>query len=97
MGHKAHPIGLRLGIHRKWKSNWFINFKNYGNLLHVNLNIDRFFRGFLYFYCIKTLLIKTQVIKLPSNQLFIFVFYYRFRKKKKKVFFDENLKNERII
>lgn len=23
MGHKVHPLGLRLGITKKWKSNWF--------------------------------------------------------------------------
>lgn len=23
MGQKTHPIGFRLGIHRKWQSNWF--------------------------------------------------------------------------
>jgi hypothetical protein len=23
MGQKAHPIGLRLGIHRKWASSWY--------------------------------------------------------------------------
>lgn len=84
MGHKAHPIGLRLGIHRKWKSNWFFESKNYANFIHLNLNIEKFFKGFLYFYGIKTLLLKCQLIKLASNQIFIFVFYYRFRKKLKK-------------
>jgi hypothetical protein len=89
MGHKAHPVGLRLGIHRKWKSNWFFISKNYPKFIHLNLNIEKFFRGFLYFYSIKTLLLKCQLIKLASNQLFIFVFYYRFRKKKK-LFINEN-------
>lgn len=23
MGQKAHPIGLRVGIHRKWESSWY--------------------------------------------------------------------------
>ena len=23
MGQKSHPIGLRLGIHRKWSTSWF--------------------------------------------------------------------------
>lgn len=82
MGHKAHPVGLRLGLHRKWKSNWFFESKNYAKFLHLNLNIEKFFKGFLYFYQAKTLLINCQLIKLASNQLFIFVTYYRIRKKK---------------
>lgn len=81
MGHKAHPIGLRLGIHRKWKSNWFFESKNYAKFIHLNLNIEKFFKGFLYFYGRKTLLLNCQIIKMPSNQIFIFVFFYRFRKK----------------
>lgn len=81
MGHKAHPIGLRLGIHRKWKSNWFFESKNYAKFIHLNLNIEKFFKGFLYFYGRKTLLLNCQIIKMPSNQIFIFIFFYRFRKK----------------
>ena len=86
MGHKAHPVGLRLGIHRKWKSCWFFDSKNYTKFIHLNLNIDKFFKGYLYFYGIRTLLLKSQIIKLASNHIFIFLFYYRFRKKKKRVF-----------
>lgn len=92
MGHKAHPIGLRLGIHRKWKSNWFFESKNYPIFIHLNLNIEKFFKGFLYFNSIKTLLIKCQLVKLPSNQIFIFIFYYRLRKKLKKNFYKFKIK-----
>lgn len=92
MGHKAHPIGLRLGIHRKWKSNWFFESKNYPKFVHLNLNIEKFFRGFLYFRGIRTLLLNCQLIKLPSNQLFIFIFHYRFRKKLKKNFYKWRLR-----
>lgn len=82
MGHKAHPIGLRLGIHRKWKSNWFFESKNYTKFLHLNLNIEKFFQGFFYFFKInKSLVLKTQLIKLANNELFIIIYYYRFRKK----------------
>lgn len=92
MGHKAHPIGLRLGIHRKWNSNWFFDSKNYAKFIHLNLNITKFFKGFLYFYGIKTLLLKTQLIKLASNQIFIFIFYYRYRRKLKKSNYKPKLK-----
>ena len=85
MGHKAHPIGLRLGVHRKWKSNWYFDSKNYPKFLHLNLDIEKYFKGFLYFYPIKTLLVNCQVIKLPSNHIFIFIFFYRLRKRFKKI------------
>ena len=85
MGHKVHPIGLRLGIHRKWKSNWYFDSKNYSKFLHLNFDIEKYFKGFLYFYPIKTLLINCQIIKLPSNQIFIFIFFYRLRRKFKKI------------
>ena len=84
MGCKVHPIGLRLGIHRKWKSNWYFDSKNYTKFLHLNFDIEKYFKGFLYYYSAKSLLINCQVIKLPSNQIFIFVFFYRLRKRFKK-------------
>jgi hypothetical protein len=85
MGHKAHPIGLRLGIHRKWKSNWYFDSKNYTKFLHLNFDIEKYFKGILYFYPIKTILINCQIVKLPSNQIFIFVFFYRLRRRFKKI------------
>jgi len=88
MGHKAHPIGLRLGVHRKWKSNWFFESKNYTKFLQLNMYIENFIKGFLFFYKMKkTLVLQTQIVKLPGNILFIFVFYYRFRKKWKRSFY----------
>ena len=92
MGHKTNPIGLRLGIYRKWNSNWFVNSKNYPKFLHLNLNIEKFFQGFLYFYSIKTLLLNCQLIKLSSNQIFIFIFYYRLQKKKRKFIYKWKIK-----
>jgi len=85
MGHKAHPIGLRLGVHRKWKSNWYFDSKNYPKFLHLNFDIEKYFKGFLYFYPIKTLLVNCQIVKLPSNHIFIFIFFYRLRKRFKKI------------
>ncbi len=90
MGHKAHPIGLRLGVHRKWKSNWFFESKNYTKFLQLNMYIENFIKGFLFFYKMKkTLVLQTQIVKLPGNILFIFVFYYRFRKKWKRSFYKK--------
>lgn len=33
MGHKVHPLGLRLGITKKWKANWFSERKSVEYLL----------------------------------------------------------------
>ncbi|MDI3281094.1 MAG: 30S ribosomal protein S3, partial [Bacillota bacterium] len=48
MGHKTHPVGLRLGIIKDWESRWFANKKNYAELLHEDLKLrsyikERFF------------------------------------------------------
>ena len=42
MGQKVNPIGLRLGINRTWDSRWFANDRDYGNLLHEDLQISKF-------------------------------------------------------
>jgi small subunit ribosomal protein S3 len=41
MGQKVNPIGLRLGINRTWDSRWYADKKEYGVLLHEDLNIRR--------------------------------------------------------
>jgi len=41
MGQKVHPYGLRLGINKTWKSNWFVNPKNYTQALHEDLQIKK--------------------------------------------------------
>ena len=94
MGQKVNPIGLRLGVHRKWNSNWSFDFNNYSKFIYINFDIEKFFKGFLHYYPKKTLLMKCQIVKLPSNKLYIFVFFYKFRlkkKRKKKSFRNKNL------
>lgn len=39
MGQKTHPIGLRLGIVKTWKSKWFASKENYREFLHEDLKI----------------------------------------------------------
>ena len=41
MGQKVHPIGMRLGINRTWKSKWFAK-KNYAELLKEDLTIRKY-------------------------------------------------------
>jgi len=41
LGQKTHPVGLRLGINRTWKSKWFAR-KNYPEFLREDLTIRRY-------------------------------------------------------
>lgn len=41
MGHKTHPIGLRLGFIKDWNSKWFVE-KNYPELLQEDRVIRRY-------------------------------------------------------
>jgi len=43
MGHKVHPIGLRLGIVKDWQAKWFSE-KEYTRLLHEDLKLRQFIR-----------------------------------------------------
>jgi small subunit ribosomal protein S3 len=42
MGHKIHPVGLRLGITRTWDSRWFEK-KHYVDWLHEDAAVRKFF------------------------------------------------------
>ena len=43
MGQKVNPVGMRIGINKKWNSRWFANDKEY----HVFLNEDIKIRNYL--------------------------------------------------
>ncbi|RME68069.1 MAG: 30S ribosomal protein S3 [Nitrospirae bacterium] len=47
MGHKTHPIGLRVGIIRNWDSRWYKE-KGYAEQLHEDLIIRRYIKDKLY-------------------------------------------------
>jgi small subunit ribosomal protein S3 len=44
MGQKVNPIGFRLAINRDWRSRWFANRVEFGNLLHEDLMIRDYIR-----------------------------------------------------
>jgi small subunit ribosomal protein S3 len=44
MGHKVHPIGIRLGIIKDWTSKWYASSKHYGDLLNTDLEVRRFLK-----------------------------------------------------
>ena len=39
MGQKVNPIGLRVTVNKNWRSRWFAEKKEYGDLLHEDLKI----------------------------------------------------------
>lgn len=82
MGQKVQPIGLRVGLYRKWKSNWFLDKANYTNFLHLNFEINKYFAGILRNYPIKTFFSHCIIAKYSLERIYIFVFFYRLRQKK---------------
>jgi small subunit ribosomal protein S3 len=44
MGHKVHPIGIRLGISKDWNSKWFANKRLYGQYLTADLKVRQMLR-----------------------------------------------------
>jgi small subunit ribosomal protein S3 len=47
LGQKTHPTGIRLGITKTWNSKWFAR-KNYKELLHEDLMIQKYIKENLY-------------------------------------------------
>ena len=45
MGQKVIPIGFRLVRNKKWRSTWFANKKDFGNLLIEDFRIREFLKG----------------------------------------------------
>ena len=44
MGHKVHPIGLRLGIIKDWTSKWYADTKHYADYLHTDMKVRDYLR-----------------------------------------------------
>ncbi len=44
MGHKVHPMGFRIGVHKGWQSNWYAD-KHYREQLNEDLLIRRTIRN----------------------------------------------------
>jgi small subunit ribosomal protein S3 len=45
MGQKVNPKVMRLGITRSWDSRWFSNKKQYADMLHQDLEIEKMIHG----------------------------------------------------
>ncbi len=44
MGHKVHPIGIRLGIVKDWNSTWYADSRNYADYLNTDLRVREFLK-----------------------------------------------------
>jgi small subunit ribosomal protein S3 len=44
MGHKIHPIGIRLGIVKDWTSKWYADSKHFPDLLNTDMQVRTFLR-----------------------------------------------------
>jgi small subunit ribosomal protein S3 len=44
MGHKVHPIGIRLGISKDWNSKWYANKREYAQYLAADLKVRQLLR-----------------------------------------------------
>lgn len=63
MGQKVNPIGLRLGITRTWDSRWYASKKDYADLLHEDLRIQKFVKKELYHAGVS----KTEIERAPGK------------------------------
>ncbi|MEF3255506.1 MAG: 30S ribosomal protein S3 [Deferribacterales bacterium] len=45
MGQKAHPIGLRIGINKNWKSIWYANKRDYRKNLSEDIKIRKYLKS----------------------------------------------------
>jgi small subunit ribosomal protein S3 len=45
MGQKVNPIGLRLGVNRTWDSRWYANSREFGKLLHEDMEIRNYLKS----------------------------------------------------
>ena len=48
MGHKVNPHGLRVGVIKKWDSNWFARKGQMGDLIVEDYNIRKYLKNKLF-------------------------------------------------
>jgi len=80
MGQQLNPVGIRVGLHRKWKYDWFLDQKYYTNFLLLNFEINKYLIGILRNNKVTSFLINCYVSKISLEKLYICVFFYRLRR-----------------
>nr|YP_010394489.1 ribosomal protein S3 [Phytophthora pinifolia]DAZ88536.1 TPA_asm: ribosomal protein S3 [Phytophthora pinifolia] len=78
MGQKIIPISLRLNKRKDWNSNWTSNDGEYSNLLHFDLEINKYFENIFNYKNLK--LIDINIVKI-SNNINIYVYIQKNAKK----------------
>ncbi|HUH66289.1 MAG TPA: 30S ribosomal protein S3 [Syntrophales bacterium] len=66
MGQKVNPIGFRVGGIKTWRSQWFSE-KNYGELVHEDINIRKYLKKKLYHAGISRIEIERAANKAKVN------------------------------
>ena len=66
MGQKVNPIGFRVGGIKTWRSQWFSE-KNYGELIHEDINIRNYLKKKLYHAGISRIEIERAASKAKVN------------------------------
>lgn len=89
MGQKTHPHGLRVGIHRKWNSTWFVQGGGYSKMVAHQRYVEELFQYALQNYAYtktsgttRVSLVDVRIFKQGMRRLLIFVFFYKFRTKR---------------
>jgi len=89
MGQKTNPIGLRVGLQRKWNNTWYSSGNDYNKLFFSYNRTNEMLQNFFYSYSMtkkmftnRALLVNTKFIKSNVNFGFLFIFFYKLRPKK---------------
>jgi len=99
MGQKIHPIGLRVGIHRKWNQTWFNENLEAKALFFHQKNLEYFFKAFFQKFPYtkmsttkKLIIVDLKFFKQGAKTLYLFIFFYKLRTKRRKNTNTSNLK-----
>lgn len=91
MGQKVIPISFRLNKNENWNSHWIVEKNKYSNLLHLDLEIRKYFEKIFNFKKFK--LAKFFILKSSKN-IYIYVYYHKLYIKNYKASF---IKLKRIL
>lgn len=75
MGQKIIPISLRLNKNENWHSKWTVEKNEYPNLLHFNLEIQKYFENIFNYKNLR--LIKLNIVKTSKNiNIYLYVYQH---------------------
>ena len=106
MGQKIHPIGLRVGIHRKWNQTWFNEKLEAKTLFFHQKNLEFFFKAYFQRFPYtkmsttkKLLVVDLKFYKQGAKTLYLFVFFYKLRTKRRKTntFFNLRANSTKLV